>query len=127
MTELTLTKTRITGGHWEGMLLAEGASEAPDLQVFHLEQKIEGVTLTADGEMAGLWQVRVPIPLEALCDGVQTFLIRLAGSDEVLERFTVITGQPLEDDIRAELDLLRAELDLLKSAFRRHCLEVAGQ
>jgi hypothetical protein len=29
----------------------------------------------------------------------------------------------LDEDIRAEVDLLRAELDLLKRAFRRHCSE----
>jgi hypothetical protein len=33
----------------------------------------------------------------------------------------------MEEDIRAELDLLRAELDLLKRAFRRHCVETAAQ
>jgi hypothetical protein len=32
----------------------------------------------------------------------------------------------MEDDLRAEVDLLRAELDMLKRAFRRHCLETAG-
>jgi hypothetical protein len=31
----------------------------------------------------------------------------------------------MEDDLRAEVDLLRAELDMLKRAFRRHCLETA--
>jgi len=32
----------------------------------------------------------------------------------------------MEDDLRAEVDLLRAELDMLKRAFRRHCLETMG-
>jgi len=40
-----------------------------------------------------------------------------------LGSFTVIAGEALGDDIRAEMDLLRAELDMLKRAFRRHCLE----
>ena len=37
----------------------------------------------------------------------------------------MITGVAMEDDLRAEVDLLRAELDMLKRAFRRHCLETA--
>ena len=37
----------------------------------------------------------------------------------------MITGEPLGDDIRAEVELLRAELDMLKRAFRRHCLETS--
>jgi hypothetical protein len=32
----------------------------------------------------------------------------------------------MEDDLRAEVDLLRAELDMLKRAFRRHCVETAS-
>ena len=56
-----------------------------------------------------------------LSEGVQTFLIRHDG--EKLAHFTIITGVAMEDDLRAEIDLLRAELDMLKRAFRRHCLE----
>jgi hypothetical protein len=68
----------------------------------------------------------VPIPAEALSEGVQTFLIREAASGDKLAHFTIITGVVMEDDIRAEMDLLRAELDMLKRAFRRHCLETMG-
>jgi hypothetical protein len=45
---------------------------------------------------------------------------------ETLAHFTIITGVPMEDDLRAEVDLLRAELDMLKRAFRRHCVETLG-
>ncbi len=45
---------------------------------------------------------------------------------QVLGHFTLIAGVAMEDDIRAELDLLRAEIDLLKRAFRRHCVETQG-
>jgi hypothetical protein len=69
--------------------------------------------------------VRVPIPAEVLNDGVQTFLIRQKGGDR-LAHFTIITGVAMEDDLRAEVDLLRAELDMLKRAFRRHCVETAS-
>jgi len=44
-------------------------------------------------------------------------------SGETLNSFSIISGTPLDDDIRVEMDLLRAELDMLKKAFRRHCLE----
>ena len=44
-------------------------------------------------------------------------------TDARLASFTVVMGQPLDEDIRAEMALLRAELDMLKRAFRRHCVE----
>ena len=67
--------------------------------------------------------LRVPIPAELLSDGVQTFLIRDTDSGETLESFSILAGEALADDIRAEVELLREELDMLKRAFRRHCLE----
>lgn len=123
MGEMMLTKGRIRGGIWEGVLsgLSEGA--APRLEVLHLETPVEGVSLTADPSAPGRFRVAVPIPLELLSDGVQTFVIRDAAGGEALASFSIVTGEPLEEDIRAEVDLLRAELDLLKKAFRRHCVE----
>ena len=121
--EQRLTKTRIRAGVWEGVL--SGAPEAPKLEVVLLEQPVPGVVVEPVAGRAGDWAVRVPIPPEVLSEGVQTFLIRLAGSVETLAHFTVITGVAMEDDMRAEVDLLRQELDMLKRAFRRHCLETA--
>ena len=46
-----------------------------------------------------------------------------ADANVKLGDFTLIAGEPLADDLRAEVELLRAELDMLKRAFRRHCLE----
>ena len=85
-----------------------------------------GVTVSVVPERAGEWLVRVPVPVELLSEGVQTFLIRDAATGEKLQHFTIITGVAMEDDLRAEVDLLRAELDMLKRAFRRHCLETMG-
>jgi hypothetical protein len=119
----TLTKTRIRAGLWEGVL--SGMTAEPRLEVLHLEQVIAGVTVTRLPEHDGEWLVRVPIPVELLSEGVQTFLIRALDSGETLDHFTVITGVAMEDDLRAEIDLLRAELDMLKRAFRRHCVETA--
>lgn len=124
MSDITLTKTRIRAGIWEGILA--GSPAMPSLDVVHLEKTIPGVTVTAVPERPGDWLVKVPVPVEALSEGVQTFLIRDTGTGEKLQHFTIITGVAMEDDLRAEIDLLRAELDMLKRAFRRHCLETAG-
>ena len=95
MAEWSLVKTRIVEGVWQGVLSGGlSAGEAPELVVTHLDREIEGA-----------------------------FLISKQATGERLASFTVVTGEPLEDDIRGELDLLRAELDMLKKAFRRHCLE----
>jgi len=124
MDAFTLTKTRIRAGVWEGVV--SGAAEPPTLAVVHLEKPVPGVTVTAVAERAGEWLVQVPIPAELLSEGVQTFLIINSATGEKLQHFTVITGVAMEDDLRAEVDLLRAELDMLKRAFRRHCLETVG-
>lgn len=124
MSDTKLVKTRLRAGVWEGVL--SGVSGQPLLEVLHLETPVAGTVLTEIPERAGHWAVRVPIPVEALSEGVQTFLIRDAASGDKLGHFTIITGVAMEDDIRAEMDLLRAELDMLKRAFRRHCLETAG-
>ena len=118
-----LTKTRIRAGIWEGVLTAD---TAPDVEVTLLEKPILGVTVALVPDQPGSWSVRVPIPAEVLSEGVQTFLIRSKSDGETLSHFTVITGVSMEDDLRAEIDLLRAELDMLKRAFRRHCVETAG-
>lgn len=121
MMEQRLTKTRIRAGVWEGVL--SGSEAAPKLEVLLLEQPVPGVVVEPVPGRPGEWAVRVPIPADALSEGVQTFLIRTVGTTETLAHFTVITGVAMEDDMRAEVDLLRQELDMLKRAFRRHCLE----
>ena len=123
MSEWTLTKTRLFEGIWEGALTREGTcSAAPDLKVTYLDNPIQGVTLKEDVAQSR-WIVRIPIPTEAIADGVQTFLITDTATGDLLNKITMISGEVLADDIRAEMDLLRAELDMLKRAFRRHCVE----
>lgn len=124
MPDTTLTKTRIRAGIWEGILT--GPTTPPALEVTLLERPLAGVTVTALPDQTGAWAVRVPVPAEVLSDGVQTFLIRDTTTGATLQHFTIITGVAMEDDLRAEVDLLRAELDMLKRAFRRHCLETVG-
>lgn len=120
----TLTQTRILEGVWEGIL--SGMHTTPALAVRLNGAELAGLTATAVPDRPGDWAVRVPIPQSALSEGVQTFVILNRATGEKLAHFTVITGVAMEDDLRAEVDLLRAELDMLKRAFRRHCLETGG-
>jgi len=121
MAEMTLTKTRIMAGVWEGALTTD--DKTPTIEVMHQDEKISDVALVPVSGETGLWSLRITLSSSMMTDGVQTFVINNAKTGERLDAFTVITGEPLEDDIRAEVDLLRAELDMLKRAFRRHCVE----
>lgn len=129
MTALKLTKTRFVEGHWEGILTSSVEGTVPDVQVTLRDMPLEGVTVTEIAEDTARpgprWVVRIPVPAEAVGDGVQTILIFDAATDTVLNSVTLVAGEALGDDIRAEVELLRAELDMLKRAFRRHCLETA--
>ena len=122
-TEAALVQIRIAGGVWEGILTGV-TGEAPVIEALHGGRTVEGITVQPIPGKAGQFAVLVPIPLSALNEGVQTFVLRL-GEDK-LAQFTLVAGEPLDEDVRAELSLLRAELDLLKRAFRRHCAETEG-
>lgn len=113
---LTLTPLGLRAGTWEARIT--GADEtAPDVQVSHAGNPVPGVSVVVEKD--GSWLLRVPVPPETLSDGVQTYLVSQAGSDARLGYFAVIAGEPADEDMRAEIDLLRAELDILKKAFRR--------
>lgn len=125
MAELKVVKKRIYGGIWEGKVFGAGSDHdgAPDLVVTHLGNEVQAVSIKPDPNLKGEWLMRVAIPPETLSDGVQVYVITERGDSETLHSFSVITGEPLEEDIRAEVELLRAELNMLKRAFRRHCIE----
>ncbi|MEM8591287.1 MAG: hypothetical protein AAGF13_02060 [Pseudomonadota bacterium] len=122
MSKTQLTNARLREGIWEGVISGSGA--APEVTVTHLEQPIEGVELLEEAGKG--WRLRVPIPMKALSDGVQTFLVQDRASGTTMASFSIVAGAPLSEDLRAEVDLLRAELDMLKRAFRRHCVEFAA-
>jgi len=122
MSGLTLTKTRLQNGLWEGILTGKGEEAQPDINVLHLDKPVPDVTLTATAE-AGQWFLRIPVPAAAVSDGVHTIVISDAADGSLLGDLTLIAGEVLADDLRAEVELLRVELDMLKRAFRRHCLE----
>jgi len=124
MSNYSVVKTRIQAGIWEGVITANGDIEAaPEIKVTHLEQPVQSLAVTPDATAKGTWHLRIAIPPDLLTDGVQVFVISDAETGDKLNSFSIVTGEPLEDDIRAEVELLRAELDMLKRAFRRHCLE----
>lgn len=117
---LRLTAARVRAGVWEGVL--SGSAEAPLVEALHEGAPVPGATVSP--LPGGAWAVRVPVPAEAVADGVNVLVIR-AGGDTVAN-VLLVAGAAVEGDLRAEVDLLRAELDLLKRAFRRHCAETAG-
>jgi hypothetical protein len=123
MTDATLTPTRLRAGVWEGILT--GVRGTPALLAECDGRRLDGPAVAAVPDRPGNWAVSLAIPADLLSEGVQTILIREQGQEVVLAHVTLIAGAALEDDLRAEIDLLRAELDLLKRAFRRHCLETA--
>ena len=45
MVRMTLDKTRLIGGVWEGILQTESPDAQPELEVVHLEKAIGGVKL----------------------------------------------------------------------------------
>lgn len=123
MSDLTLTKTRLFEGVWEGALYRDGArGPVPNIEVTWLLEPVEGVAVHDMADGTG-WTLRIPVPAHAISDGVQTFLINDADAGTTLGQFCLLAGEELGYDIRAEVTLLREELDMLKRAFRRHCLE----
>lgn len=121
--EISLVKTRLQSGTWEGVLTYTGTDDySPDLRISHMDVIIGSPEVIRD-EANDHWVIRVPIPVETISDGIQTFMIIDNETNEKLGSFVMLAGESLQDDIRAEMDLLRAELDMLKKAFRRHCIE----
>lgn len=123
MSELSIAKTRISKGVWNAVLTGPATAE-PNIKVTRFKQTVEGVSLSR-GTEEGTWSVSVPIPADAIADGVQTFVVTDGADGTTLADFTLVVGEALSHDIRAEVELLRAELDMLKRAFRRHCSETA--
>jgi hypothetical protein len=117
---MTLTRTRLAGGVWEG-ILGGVQGDAPVIEAMVEGKSIEGLTVTPLAGKPVRFAVSLPIPAWAIRDGVQTILLQSGGS--VLAQIVLIAGEPADDDTRAELAQMRAELDLLKRAFQRHVRE----
>lgn len=121
MSTLKLTPTKMRQGIWQGTVEQTGTG-VPQIKVTHLGTPLDDVEVH-ETKTEGQWLVQIPIPITAISEGVQVFVIADATDDETLGQFTLIAGEVLGDDIRSEVELLRAELDMLKRAFRRHCIE----
>lgn len=125
MSNLTVIRTRILAGHWEGIVRPDKATAtAPDIAVTLLGQEIKPLSLAPVSDSQD-WALRIPIPADQIAEGVHTFLILDRATGETLDHFALIAGDALSEDLRTEMTLLRDELDMLKRAFRRHCLETA--
>ena len=123
MSDLTLTKIRMRNGVWEARISGSKDSDTrPDVRVTYQDRPVEAAELT-EGSGPDQWVLLVPVPKQAVADGVHSFLIYDGADNTKLGDFTLIAGEAVTDDLHAEVELLRAELDMLKRAFRRHCLE----
>lgn len=120
MSTLTLTPMRLLEGVWQGTITQKGEGD-PRVEARHEGQPVPDISLRALNN--GTWELKVPVPPAAIADGVQTIVIVDAGDETPLGHFTIMAGEDLGEDVRAEVALLRAELDMLKRAFRRHCVE----
>lgn len=122
---MTLTRTRLENGVWEGVLQCNSPSSKPRLLVRHLNNLVGEAVVALDEASAKdhlqTWRVRVELPLSRISDGIQTFIIEDFETGLPLGHETIFAGEPNAGELQAEVALLRAELDLLKSAFRRHC------
>jgi hypothetical protein len=123
VTTLELTKTTMKMGVWQGIINCPD-DQKPQIEVTFQDAPVDDVNVAAHSD-DGSWMLSVPVPVSAIADGVQTLLIVDAARKEQIGHITLLAGDVLGDDIRAEMDLLRAELDMLKRAFRRHCLDTA--
>lgn len=120
MSTLKLTPNRLFQGVWEAEIQQTGTG-LPRVNVTHRDKPVEGIELSEGSD--GKWTLRVPVPGEAIADGVQSIVVADEEDGEILGQFTLIAGDAVGEDMRVEIDLIRAELDMLKRAFRRHCLE----
>jgi len=124
MAEITLTKTRLTAGRYEGVLACAGPP--PVIEAVHMDRVLGHVELSEMDSHPGHHLAGYDIPATAISDGVQMITLRSAADGAALDRITILAGEPLQQDIRGEMLLLREELELLKRAFRRHCVETGA-
>ncbi|MFC3568337.1 hypothetical protein [Paracoccus sp. TOH] len=114
----------LKGGIWQGVL--QRPTPPARLVLVHMGARVAEARVSPDA--AGGWRVAAPIPAERLSDGVQSFLLLEDQGEEGepprpgalhLGSLTLVAGALLDDDLRAELELMRAELELLKKELRR--------
>jgi hypothetical protein len=115
MSIASIINAHIHAGIWSGELTGVAA---PQITVTHQATKLDGVSCTHDAAR-DVWQISVPIPADLINEGLQTFAVN--NGTDAIAHFSLMAGEALAGDLRAEINLLRSELDMLKSAFRAHC------
>lgn len=124
MQDEVLTRVRLQGGRYEGLF--NGRADA-GIEAVHEDQVVAAAGLMPDDRAPGRFRVTLDLPATVIAEGVQVIALRSTMSGAVLDRITLMSGAPLDEDIRAEVALLRDELEMLKRAFRRHCAETADR
>ena len=109
-----LTHSELRNRIWSGQL--EGAADTPNVIATYQGVEIAGISVTPLADR--LWSLKLPLPLEMLSDGVHSCIIPWTTGEKIGD-FTVIAGDVLAGDLRAEIEQLRAELNLLKTVVRR--------
>lgn len=114
----------LKSGIWQGILRRD---QAPGrLLLVHMGSRVGDARATAQED--GSWRIAAAIPPQKLSDGVQTFLLLEDAGEGAeppqpaarhLSSLSIVAGELLEEDMRAEMNLMRSELDLLKRELRR--------
>lgn len=114
----------LKAGVWTGMLRGE---DRPGRVILTLNgDPVAEARLTAQED--GEWLVQAGLPPDTLGDGAHSFLLLAdAGQQHQppqpdairLGVLSILAGDVLADDLRAQIDLLRSEVDLLKRELRR--------
>lgn len=114
----------LKSGIWQGVLRRD--TPPGRLLLVHMGARVGDARATAQDD--GTWRIAAAIPPQKLSDGVQTFLLLedqgegaeppQAGASH-LSSLSIVAGELVEEDMRAEMNLLRSELDLLKKELRR--------
>lgn len=121
--DLTFEDHGLNNGLWKGRL--SGSAVPARVCVTLLGRVVSEVRLEDDG--TGVWDIAAPLPSSLISGGVHSFVLMADGSEagaslsptaRRLAVLSLIAGEALESDLRAELQLLRAEVELLKSALR---------
>jgi hypothetical protein len=124
MSDFILTRQRIRSGRYEGILTSRGrVKDEPELEMQFLGTSAGNVEVTPDEKTKRTWNIKAQIPLFSINEGVQTYVIRDAASEETLDSFAIVCGEPLQEDLRTEMALLRAELEMLKKSFWKHVVK----
>lgn len=118
-----LDRLRLEGGVWEGHLTGPEGAPPPALAAFVDGHRLDPVAITPATTPGGTgWRVTVALPRALMTDGIRRLAIGLEDAAPLATE-TLVFGDAVAADLRAELEALRVELDLLKRAFRRHLAE----